>query len=225
MSERKTLSITQVNEIQKVGDKQIPKLSFKANDGDKELTYFTFKSSLFEFIKEGQAISADVETSSREWDGQIYTDRRIVQLYVDGQPIVGKRGDGYRGKSPEELEQQARLMILAYAKDLAVAQIIPLERITTQADIFYKWVKPLPIQSPKESLGTQEPQRESAFPEKTENSPTGKRVQNITELKSLLMKHKIATHEAYEALSIKAFTDLVDLDEAWEKIKEAKGIE
>jgi len=152
MSERKTLSITQVNEIQKVGDKQIPKLSFKANDGDKELTYFTFKSSLFEFIKEGQEINADVETSSREWDGQTYTDRRIVQVYVDGQPIVGKRGDGYRGKSPEELEQQARLMILAYAKDLAVAQIIPLERITTQADIFYKWVKPLPVQGPKEIL-------------------------------------------------------------------------
>ena len=77
----------------------------------------------------------------------------------------------------------------------------------------------------EQEQGNNESQEKSASPEKTENSPTGKRVQNITELKSLLMKHKIATHEAYEALSIKAFTELVDLDEAWEKIKEAKGIE
>ena len=83
MADRKTLTITQVDEIKKVGDKQIPKLSFKAKDGDKELTYFTFKSSLFEAIKEGQTISADVEIKTREWEGQEYTDRRVVQIYVD----------------------------------------------------------------------------------------------------------------------------------------------
>lgn len=60
--------------------------------------------------------------------------------------------------------------------------------------------------------------------EKEVSTPTGKKVQNITELKGLLMKHKIATHEAYEILSIKGFMELVDLDEAWVKIKKAKGI-
>jgi hypothetical protein len=39
------------------------------------------------------------------------------------------------------------------------------------------------------------------------------------------MKHKIATHEAYETLSIKSFMELTDLDEAWDKIKKAKKIE
>ena len=137
MAERKTLTITQVNEVQKVGDKQIPKLSFKAKDGDKELLYFTFKSSLFESIKEGQTISADIETEER---GE-YTNRKVVQIYVDGQPIMSKGGGRTYGKSPEELEQTARLMILAYAKDLAVAQVIPLGDITKQADAFYAWMK------------------------------------------------------------------------------------
>lgn len=59
----------------------------------------------------------------------------------------------------------------------------------------------------------------------TEQAPTGKKVQNITELKELLMKHKIGTHEAYEILSIKSFMNLVDLDKAWADIKKAKGIE
>ena len=77
----------------------------------------------------------------------------------------------------------------------------------------------------EQEQGNNESQEKSASPEKTEDSPTGKRVQNITELKSLLMKHKIATHEAYEILSVRAFTELVGLDEAWAKIKEAEGIE
>jgi len=140
MSERKTLTITQVEEIKKVGDKQIPKLSFRAKDGDKELTYFTFKTSLFDLISEGQTINADVETSTREWEDQTYTDRRIVQIYVDGQP-VNIRG-GYRGKSPEELELSARAYALSYAKDLAVADKIIISSLTKYAQEFYDWMKP-----------------------------------------------------------------------------------
>jgi len=229
MAERKTLTITQVEEVKKVGDKQIPKLSFKAKDGDKELSYFTFKSSLFELIKVGQTINAEVETSTREWEGNEYTDRRVVQVYVDGQPVNVK--GGYRGKSPEELEQTARLMILAYAKDLAVAQLIPVENITKQADIFYEWLKGDKPASPAKQSGIEGLKKGSGAQAQKEDedlfedkSPTGKKVQNITELKGLLGKHKIATHEAYVILSIKSFMELVDLDKAWADIKEAKGI-
>ena len=209
MAERKNLTITQVNEIQKVGDKQVPKLSFRAREGDSELAaiYFTFKTSLFELIKEGQTINADIETEIR---GD-YTNRKVVQIYVDGQPVSSK-GTQYRGKSPEELEQQARLMILAYAKDLAVANKIPLEDIPKIADRFYTWLKitdkiiPPPIQ-PKSII---------------EETSSGNKIQNIAELKKLLMKHKIPTVEAYEILSIGSFTELVDLDEAWTQIKQAR---
>ena len=220
MSERKTLSITQVEEIKKVGDKQIPKLSFRAKDGDKELTYFTFKSSLFDLIKEGQTINADVETSTREWEDQTYTDRRIVQIYVDGQPVNVKTG--YRGKSPEELDQTARTMSLSYAKDLAVANLISLEEIIKWADSFYDWVKKngnIKAPEPKPRV------KESVSSEAKTVAPTGNKVQNITEFKGLMSKHKVGTHEAYEILSVKSFMELVDLDEAWVKIKEAKGIE
>jgi len=246
MSERRNLTITQVEEIKKVGDKQIPKLSFRAREGDNELAaiYFTFKSSLFELIKEGQTISADVEISTRKWEDQTYTDRRIVQIYLDGQPVAGKK-DFYRGKSPEELDQTAKSMALSYAKDLAVAKLISLEEITKWADTFYTWVKKngneptgavkkaqAKISSPAvKASETDTDVSKQAIAEAWEKiskespMPNGKKVQNIAELKSLLMKHKIATHEAKVILSIKEFDELTDLDKAWEDIKKAKGLE
>jgi len=160
-----------------------------------------------------------------------YTNRKIVQIYVDGQPVVSKGGGRTYGKSPEELEQTARLMILAYAKDLAVAKIIHLDDITFIADNFYTWLKggDNPVTPTKQTKApTEEQEFENLGKPETEKqglSPTGKKVQNIAELKSLLMKHKIGTAEAYEILSISAFTELTNLDEAWAKVKEAKGIE
>jgi len=57
------------------------------------------------------------------------------------------------------------------------------------------------------------------------NPVIGGKIQNVTELKGLMAKHKIATREVYEILSIKSFMDLVDLDQAWADIKAAKKIE
>jgi len=225
--ERKNLTITHVEEIKKVGDKQIPKLPFKAKDGDTELTYFTFRSSLFEAIKVGQTINVDVETSTRVWDGQTYTDRRVVQIYVDGQPIGGKGQQGYRGKSPEELEQTARTMSLSYAKDLAVADKIPVGEITKQADVFYAWVKktekPPEPKVEKETISEEKPPETKPITVKASGTIT--KIQNVAELKGLMAKHKVGTREAYEILSINSFMELIDLDEAWQQIKTAKQIE
>lgn len=58
----------------------------------------------------------------------------------------------------------------------------------------------------------------------TASMPAGKKIQNITELKGLMGKHKIGTREAYEILSIGSFMELIDLDQAWVDIKKAKGI-
>jgi hypothetical protein len=136
MAERKTLTITQVEEVKKVGDKQIPKLSFTVEGQEEKHSYFTFRTSLFDAIKKGQTITADIETEIR---GE-YTNHKVIQIYTDGQPVAVKRG-GYQGKSPEELEQQARVMVLSYAKDLAVADKIAVEAITTKADEFITWLK------------------------------------------------------------------------------------
>lgn len=135
-TERKNLTIIEVEEIKKVGDKQIPKLSFLASDGETDHRYFTFRPTLFEAIKVGQIINADIETEQK---GE-YTNRKVVQIYLDGQAIGGKK-DGYQGKSPEELDQTARTMSLSYAKDLAVADKIKVVEIINQADVFYNWVK------------------------------------------------------------------------------------
>ena len=147
MAERKTLTITEVGQITKVGEKQIPKLSFKAKDGAGEFSYSTFRSSLFDAIKEGATIEADVEVKQ---DGD-WINRRIVQVYVNGQPIGGQK-QGFRGKSPEELDQQAKMMCLAYAKDLAVADRIENDQITYWADGFYEWFK---NGKPKDELKTE----------------------------------------------------------------------
>jgi len=229
-TERKNLTITHVEEIKKVGEKQIPKLPFKAKDGDTELVYFTFRSSLFDAIKVGQTINADVETSTRVWDGQTYTDRRVVQVYIDGQPIGGKGQQGYRGRSPEELEQTARTMSLSYAKDLAVADKIPVGEITKQADVFYAWVKKTEVKVPeskveKETIDFSEEKPPETRATTVKGSGTVTKVQNVAELKGLMAKHKVGTREAYEILSIGSFMELIDLDEAWAKIKEAKNID
>ena len=87
------LAITQVKEVQKIGDKGVEKLAFKAKDFEgKELWYFTFAKSLFPAIKDnvGKEIEADVETTNREVDGNVYTDRKVTQLYVGGEAVAAK---------------------------------------------------------------------------------------------------------------------------------------
>ena len=215
MSERKNLTITEVGQItsgdRKDGKGKWQSLPFKAKDGDKELSYSTFRTSLFDAIKQGATIQAEVEVK-QEGD---WINRRVAQIYVEGQPI-GVKGQ-YRGKSPEEIEQQARLMILAYAKDLAVAQLIPIAGITEQADAFYIWLRGnKPVKKETEEF------EELGKPLTPGEAP--KKIQDIAELKGLMAKHKIGTHEAYEILSIKSFMEVADPDEAWSKIKQAKNI-
>jgi hypothetical protein len=223
MSERKNLTITQVEEIKRVGDKQIPKLSFRAREGDSELAaiYFTFKSSLFPLIKEGQTINADVEIEQK---GE-YTNRKIVQIYVGGQPVSVK--SGYHGKSPEELELSARSYALSYAKDLAVSQLTNAEtaelqeallrQIIPQADLFYNWLKKN-CKAPETKLETEifgSPEVKSSAPSK---------IQNITEFKGLMADYKIGTPDVKEILNINKLDEIKDFDKAWEQIKKAKNI-
>lgn len=143
---RMKLFITTVNDVIKVGERQVDKLSFKAKESEdgKELTYFSFRSSLFEAIKPKAIIEADVEMSSHEYEGTEYIDRRVVQIYEDGQPLGGKKQGyqgGYRGKSPEELEYSLRSQCLSYCKDLCLGEKIGVKEIIGYASQFYAWAK------------------------------------------------------------------------------------
>lgn len=127
MAERVKLIVTETKDIQAIGDKGAKKLAFKATNADgRELAYFTWRTQIFPHITVGSELDAEVETTSREYEGNVYTDRKVNQLYIEGQPVIkGSSGDGkWRSKSPEEMELSRRSFALAYAKDLVVADKI-----------------------------------------------------------------------------------------------------
>jgi hypothetical protein len=150
MSERKNLTITEVGQItsgdRKDGKGKWQSLPFKAKDGDKELSYSTFRTSLFDAIKQGATIQAEVEVK-QEGD---WINRRVVQIYVEGQPI-GVKGQ-YRGKSPEELTLSTRAYALSYSKDLVVSGAVKLEKVIEQADVFYTWLTNSKPKAPPDNL-------------------------------------------------------------------------
>lgn len=141
-TKRMKLEIIEVKERQPIGDRGAVKLSFKAKIEDKELWFFTFSTRLFETIEagKGQTLEVDVVISTREYDGNTYIDRKVTQIYKDGQPIAVSSGGRQYGKSPEELQLSRRSFALSYAKDLAVAKLIEVKDILTKAENYYRWM-------------------------------------------------------------------------------------
>ena len=163
-SQRMKLEITDVKERQPIGDRGAVKLEFKAKVDGKELKFFTFSTRLFEAIEggKGQIIEADVVTTTREgtgdYEGTTFTDRKVTQIYKDGEAVATKYTGGRQyGKSPEELELSRRAFSLSYAKDLAISDKIKVEDILFWADRFYAWlcldmkpvaIEPKPVTAP-----------------------------------------------------------------------------
>jgi len=130
--------------------------------------------------------------------------------------------------NPQDLANTILKMAKKRAFVDAILTVTGASRIFTQdvEDLTENVITEEPAQPTKQTKAKDsEEEPEPTEPKHEPSTPTGKKVQNIAELKSLLMKYKIGTAEAYEILSISAFTELKDLDEAWAKVKEAKGIE
>ena len=109
-SEKMELTVVSVSERKSVGEKGAVKLDFKAKVKDKEgkekeLPFFTFSKRLFETVEGavGKTLSCDVDISTREYGGNQYTDRKVVQVYIDGQPVSIKQGWGHQEDSPEKI--------------------------------------------------------------------------------------------------------------------------
>lgn len=98
-TEKIKLTVTEVSQPKPVGDKGARKLEFKAkNPEGKELPYFTFSTRLFDYIKTGANMEVDVDIAQREYptgSGNVYTDRKVTQLYENGQPVGGQRQGGF----------------------------------------------------------------------------------------------------------------------------------
>lgn len=133
------LNVTTVSEPKEVGTKGAKKLSFKATAADgKEYSYQSFSTRLFDYIKTGAAIEADVDTSSHEYENNIYTDRKVTQIYVNGQPVMaantgtGKGGNYNRNQlTPEQWAEKDRI-----------------ERASIEAQTAYKGIMEMASQVP-----------------------------------------------------------------------------
>ena len=138
MADRMKIKVFEVKERLPIGDKGAVKLSFKGEADGKELWFFTFSKRLFEAIESKKEIDAEVDVSEREWvgrDGQSHTsiDRKVTQIYIDGQPIATAGGRTYTAPNN-------KAFALSYAKDLAVADKIKTNKIIEWASKFYAYL-------------------------------------------------------------------------------------
>jgi len=222
MSERKTLTILEVKPAQSATNKKTGKpyqmLTFSANDKGATNKYVCFNPNLFSLVRQGETIDADVETSSHWHEGQEYQDRKVTQIYKDGQPMNVKQR---YGKSPEEIQS-----IKAQVAAKAITEMFVADKLDLFIDSqnylaigLREWLKTALIQD--NPLADVKPIPAETIHTESKDEP---KVETLTQLKGLMSKHKVGTHEAYEILSINSFMELVDLDEAWEKIKEARNI-
>ena len=135
---RQKLTVKEVLEPKPIGDKGAVLQEFIATDG---LKYGTFSKTLASHIKVGAELDVEVEESKRDYQGNTYIDRRIKDIFENGQSVKGQQKQwGYRGKSPDELDLSARSYALAYAKDEENAGMIKHEDVLPTAEIYYKWL-------------------------------------------------------------------------------------
>lgn len=124
--ERIKLTVKETSEPREVGSKGAKKLQFKASGPDgKELTYFTFSTRLFEYIRNGETIDCDIDTTTRDHEGNTYTDRKLVQIYENGQPVMVQQQGGWgKPDNTASIESQTAAKI---AGELLVANVITKE--------------------------------------------------------------------------------------------------
>lgn len=135
---RMTLEVVSITKDQQVG-RNAQKLSFKAKAEDKELTYASFVRSLHDHIKAsvGKTIDCDVEVSEHEYDGQMYQDRLVLDIFMDGKSLRQEQrggsggggqqrsgGGGYREDSPEKIASIEAQTAYNGAIQLLVAKVI-----------------------------------------------------------------------------------------------------
>lgn len=143
---RMPITVTKVEEVREVGDKHAKLLEFKGTVSDgSEITFETFKTNIFERIKVGAKLDAEVETTER---GQ-YIHRRVNQLFENGQAVGGQRGGGGnwqpRPDNSASIESQAAAKI---AGELVIADKCP-ENVK---DALFAWLKArLVTEQPKQA--------------------------------------------------------------------------
>lgn len=97
MAERKTIKIISIGQWKDVGKAKV--LTFAGED---RINYETWSEILAEHIKVGVTIEADVEFTENVSQGTTYFHNKVVQIYIDGQPVKSK-GRGFTPDTPEKM--------------------------------------------------------------------------------------------------------------------------
>lgn len=98
IKERVKLTISEVSLEEHFGDSG-KKVQFKAKQRDKieELQYVTYRWNLFEYLVKGKEIDVDLETVTRVAGDNTYTDRKVMVLYENGQPVGQQQKKAWSG--------------------------------------------------------------------------------------------------------------------------------
>lgn len=130
-TKRQTLKVVSVGERKGIGSKGATKREFKALDGEgKTLVYQVFEELFDEHLVNGASVEADVQTDTRETDSGSFTNRRIVQIYKDGQPVKSKSQQGGKGQYQPRIDNSASIEAQTAFKgivELMVAKILGVE--------------------------------------------------------------------------------------------------
>lgn len=91
--ERTKLTVTEIGENKSLTrGGSLQKFKAKTPDG-KELQYFTFSAKIIPMVKTGAVLDVDLDTTEKNTDQGTFIDRKVTQLYQDGQPVAGQKGN------------------------------------------------------------------------------------------------------------------------------------
>jgi hypothetical protein len=140
MAERLKLKVLQVRPARQVGQAEV--LEFTAVGEDKKTwMYGAWSRALYEYIKEDAVIDVDVEVKVSDrtnGGGEHYVNRKIVQLYVNGQPVIKKPSGRAYGKSPEEIKSIEAQVAVKAITDLEIANKTLRPELLTLRDTWLK---------------------------------------------------------------------------------------
>mgnify|MGYP001613737483 CR=1 FL=1 len=130
---RVKLVVRSVNPPKKVGTSGAEVLEFQAVEAGKEggiaLKYGAWSKALYPMILDGATIDAEVEVKVSEKvdaTGNPYQNRRVTQIYVDGQAVkTGGGGFGGKGFTPKDTESIERQNVYKGLCELMAAGKLP----------------------------------------------------------------------------------------------------
>ena len=216
---REQLKIIEVKDVKPVGSKGAELLAFKAQGKDgKALWYQTFRRSLFDSIKVGATIAADVEVKTQEREGATFTNRQVSQVYVGEQPMAVKgQYQGFRanGRSPEEIASIESQVAAKIMSELVLGGKVAID--SEDGKMLLAWCRAkmaLPAKGPSDNGSGGASQEQEVEIDMSH-------IANIGEFLTRAQKHwpELKTKkQIWDKLEVSSEASIADLDVTWEHL-------